>query len=205
MGLKSLMQDLKKWADVPFVPSEKSPQGARESAWIGAVPSVPSVPLDFADVHETGQIEQISEAVSDPAKAADLMVNPPVAAKMAVSSSKLSPPLSSAAAEMPDPDRWCWPHSSAMTGREIDAMVERTSLFTRRGLGALEAELLADKLVTRDREWDDRRLCLECAHLSGGAGAMRCARWQQAGLGANGVPAGLHLVLQRCNGFKDVL
>ncbi|WP_157040287.1 hypothetical protein [Polaromonas naphthalenivorans] len=106
---------------------------------------------------------------------------------------------------MPDPDRWCWPHSSAMTGREIDTMVERTALFNRRGLAALEAELLADKLVTRDRDGDERRLCLECAHLSGRAGAMRCAQWQRAGLGAPGVPAGLQLVLQRCDGFKAAL
>ena len=103
----------------------------------------------------------------------------------------------------PDPDRWCWPHSSAMTGREIDTMVERTSLFNRRGLPALQAELLADKLVTRDREADDRRLCLECAHLSRTGGAMRCAQWQRAGLGAPGIPAGLVLVLQRCDAFRD--
>ena len=102
-----------------------------------------------------------------------------------------------------DPDRWCWPHSSAMTGREIDTIAERTHLFNRRGLPALDAELLADKLVLRDRESDDRRLCLECAHLSGRAGSMRCAQWQRAGLGAAGVPAGFHLVLQRCDGFKD--
>lgn len=106
-------------------------------------------------------------------------------------------------AEMPDPDRWCWPHSSAMTGREIDTMVARTSQFNSRGLPALEAELLADKLVTRDRDWDDRRLCLECAHLPGRAGAMRCARWQRAGLGQAGIPAGLALQLQRCSGFED--
>lgn len=92
-----------------------------------------------------------------------------------------------------------------MTGREIDTMAERTALFNRRGLATLEAELLADKLVTRDREADDRRLCLECAHLSRAGGAMRCAQWQWAGLGAPGIPAGLHLVLQRCDGFKAAL
>lgn len=81
-------------------------------------------------------------------------------------------------------------------------MVERTALFNRRGLAALDAELLADKLVTRDREADERRLCLECSHLSR-VGGWRCAQWQRAGLGAPGVPAGLQLVLQRCDGFKD--
>ena len=105
-------------------------------------------------------------------------------------------------AALPDPDRWCWPHSSAMTGREIDTMVERTAMFNRRGLPALNAELLADKLVTRDRGGDDRRLCLECAHLSRAGGAMRCAQWQRAGLGTPNLPAGLALQLQRCGGFK---
>jgi len=46
------------------------------------------------------------------------------------------------------------------------------------------------------RDRDDRRLCLECAHLSGRAGAMRCARWQRAGLGQAGIPSGLVLQLQ---------
>lgn len=106
-------------------------------------------------------------------------------------------------APMPDPDRWYWPYSLAMRGAEIDVLIERTALFSRRGLSALDAELLADKLVNRDREGDDRRLCLECAHLNRPAGALHCAQWQRAGLGAPGVPAGLHLMLQRCNGFED--
>ena len=151
--------------------------------------------------------EDDSAAANDPAQAVGPMDKPPVAMVVATqipfSSGALSMALSSEPAELPDPDRWCWPHSSAMTGREIDTMVERTSLFNRRGLPALQAELLADKLVTRDREADDRRLCLECAHLSRTGGAMRCAQWQRAGLGAPGIPAGLVLVLQRCDAFRD--
>ena len=79
-----------------------------------------------------------------------------------------------------DPDRWCWPHNSAINTAEIDAIAERTALFNRRGLAVLDAELLADKLVTRDREPDDRRLlCLECICLSGQTGtAWRCNNWQ---------------------------
>lgn len=109
------------------------------------------------------------------------------------------------AAEPLDPDRWCWPHSSAMNTVEIDTMLERTALFNRRGLSALDAELLADRLVTRDRDADDRQLCLECAHLSGRAEAMRCAEWQRARLGQPGIPAGLALMLQRCDGFEKTI
>ena len=102
-----------------------------------------------------------------------------------------------------DPDRWCWPHSDAMNTGEIDVFTMRLGNLNRRGLLESESEKLADKLVLRDRESDDRRLCLECAHLAGRAGSMRCAQWQRVGLGAAGVPAGLHLVLQRCDSFKD--
>ena len=101
----------------------------------------------------------------------------------------------------PDPDRWCWPHSAAMNGGEIDTFTQRLHQFTRRGLAALDAESLADKLVTRDRESDDRRLCLECSNLSR-AGGWRCAQWQRAGLGTASLLADLVRQLQRCDSFK---
>ena len=101
-----------------------------------------------------------------------------------------------------DSDRWCRPHSDAMTGREIDTFTARLARFKAKGVTHADAEHLADKLVTRDRESDDRRLCLECTHLSR-AGAMRCAQWQRAGLGAAGIPAGMAIQLQRCDGFTD--
>lgn len=144
---------------------------------------VASHPASHAGVLENLTKPEVAPAANDPMQAVRLAVNPALATLA------------------PDPDRWCWPHSSAMTGREIDTMAERTGLFNGRGLAALEAELLADKLVTRDREGDDRRLCLECAHLAGlGAWGWRCSQWQRTGLG---LPAGLAIQLQRCDGFKD--
>ena len=219
MGLKSLMEQLKNRGAVTSVTPEKIMGLQPEPAWIGVCTLVTPVTPHFADTHANTQIGQLGEAVNDPtsseppvlenlrkpampmaandpAQVVGLVANPPV------SSSKISMPVCIQPAAMPDPDRWCWPHSSAMTGREIDTMAERTSLFNRRGLAALDAELLADKLVNRDREADERRLCLECAHLSR-AGGLRCAQWQRAGLGAPGVPAGLELMLQRCDEFKD--
>ena len=116
--------------------------------------------------------------------------------------------FSNAPAVWSDPDCWCWPHSSAMTGREIDIMVDRTILFNRRGLTALGSELLADKLITRDRESDDRRLCLECVHLKGHREeTLRCTNWQQAGLAMWAKDAQLSGAmiwqLQRCDGFAE--
>ena len=107
-----------------------------------------------------------------------------------------------------DPDRWCWPHCEAMTGREIDTFTARLARFTDKGLSLKDAEALADKLVTRDRESDDRRLCLECVHLAGhSAGALRCTNWQRAGVAMRAkdaqLSAALVCQLQRCDGFTE--
>ncbi len=103
----------------------------------------------------------------------------------------------------PDPDRHCWPHTKTMNTAEIDAFSSRLHHFTRHGLDFTQAEQLADSLVQRDRTNDDRRLCLECAHLKHGAGLWGCNQWRRAGLGAACVPGDLVTVLQRCDGFKE--
>jgi hypothetical protein len=109
-----------------------------------------------------------------------------------------------------DPDRWCWPHSSAMNGPEIDTFAMRLHKFTDKGLAYKDGEALADKLVLRDREQDDRRLCLECRHLSGcGQSSWRCGNRQAAGIAMRSrdsqLPADLVKQLQRCNGFTAPL
>ena len=89
---------------------------------------------------------------------------------------------------------------------EMDTFTARLALFTDKGLTIEAAELVADKLVTRDREHDDRRICLECTHL-GGAGAWRCRNWQRAGVAIRArdaqLPGELVHLLQRCDGFSD--
>ena len=95
-----------------------------------------------------------------------------------------------------------------MTGAEIDSFTARLARFTDRGLGLDDAEALADKLVRRDRESDDRRLCLECLHLSGqSAKAWDCRNWQRAGVAFRArdarLSAALVFQLQRCDGFKE--
>ena len=113
------------------------------------------------------------------------------------------------ASGMTDPDRWCWPHSAAMTGAEIDTLTARLARFTDKGLSLVESEALADKLVMRDRESDDRRLCLECVYLAGhGAGAIRCTNWRRAGVAIKARDAKLSGAqvhrLQRCDGLKEI-
>ena len=73
--------------------------------------------------------------------------------------------------------------ANPMTGAMIDTFTAPLNYFTGRGLVTLDTERLAEKLLTRDRESDDARLCLDCVHLAGhGAGAMRCTNWQRAGV-----------------------
>ena len=105
-----------------------------------------------------------------------------------------------------DPERWCWPHSSAMNGAEIDTFAARLHYFTDKGLARNDGETLADKLVLRDRDQDDRRVCLECKHFAGhGAVSWRCGNWQTAGVAIRSryvqLPADLVVQLQRCDGF----
>jgi len=105
-----------------------------------------------------------------------------------------------------DPDRWCWPYSSAMNGAEIDTFAARLHKFTDKGLARNDGETLADKLVLRDRDQDDRRVCLECNHLAGhGAGSWRCGNRRAAGVAIHSrdaqLPAVLVVQLQRCDGF----
>lgn len=78
--------------------------------------------------------------------------------------------------------------------------------FSTKGVTQGEAATTADRLVQRDTDGDDRRLCLECQHLAGyGASSWRCGNWQAAGISTNPrstqLAAGLVFQLQRCNGF----
>ena len=99
-------------------------------------------------------------------------------------------------------DACCWPYSSAMTGAEIDTFTACLARFTDKGLSLIDAEALADKLVIRDREGDDRRVCLECVHLRHGG---RCGNWQAAGVAIRArdaqLPGDFTAMLQRCDGF----
>jgi hypothetical protein len=104
----------------------------------------------------------------------------------------------------PDAERWCWPHSEAMNGTEIETVTERLARFTGRGLGLPDAERMADALVQRDRQADDRRMCLECSHLRG-YGPWRCGNSGRAQIGIKpaetGLASALTTTLQRCPGF----
>lgn len=101
-----------------------------------------------------------------------------------------------------DPDRWCWPNGEAMNTLEIETFKLRVVLFMDRGVNLGKAEALADDLVRRDREGDDRRQCLECSNLNGGANSKRCSAWRAAGIGGQALSKDLIDSPQRCPGFE---
>lgn len=95
-----------------------------------------------------------------------------------------------------------WPHTQAMNPSEVDTFTARLARFTDKGVAYAEAERLADKLVIRDREGDDRRLCLECIHLQG-VGRWKCSNWRAADVARVGLAPDMALMLQRCGGFFE--
>jgi len=82
----------------------------------------------------------------------------------------------------------------------------RLARFTDKGVTLTDAQTFAIQLQTRDRDLDDRRMCLECRHLNG-FGAWQCANWCKAKVAHrprdNGLPAELVTKLQRCDGFLE--
>ncbi|MDH4479595.1 MAG: hypothetical protein QE283_06945 [Rhodoferax sp.] len=108
------------------------------------------------------------------------------------------------AALVGDRDRWCWPYSAAWDSNEIETFMARLAQFTDKGVSYDDTERLLDELVIRDREGDDRRLCLECTQLQG-AGSWRCGNWLAAGIAHTArdaqLPCDLVRTLQRCDGF----
>lgn len=116
-------------------------------------------------------------------------------------------PTTGEAIAVDDFDRWCWPNSMAMTGAEIDTFIARLACFATKRVTQTNAQSLADRLVNRDREDDERRTCLECSHLEGYSGRWRCANWQEAQLALiareAALPRDIVPLLQRCGGFTE--
>jgi hypothetical protein len=93
-----------------------------------------------------------------------------------------------------------WPNTQAMNPSEVKVFIARLARFTDKGVNQDDAERLADKLVFRDREGDDRHLCLECVHLQG-VGRRRCDNWRRADVAEAALAPDMVLALQRCSGF----
>ena len=89
-------------------------------------------------------------------------------------------------------------HLGGWDDAEISAFAAREARFTRMGRAA-EAEHLAERLTLRDRQRDDRRLCLECTALADNGRCLVAARGRLAGADRRLEP--VPTILQRCPGF----
>ena len=98
------------------------------------------------------------------------------------------------------------PHSSPLNGLEMDTFAVRRARLTDLGLSYDEASLLAEKLAQRDVDADDRRMCLECAHLRQG---RSCGNWRYAGIAVHAsgtrLPGDFVRMLQRCDGHQSAI
>ena len=87
----------------------------------------------------------------------------------------------------------CW------TDKHIDSFLARRDRLLRWGWAESDAERLAERLVLRDRETDDRVSCTECRHYRPG----HCGNYRRAGLYSSEVGRDLAGRLQRCPGFTQ--
>lgn len=90
-------------------------------------------------------------------------------------------------------------HAGGWDDAEIGAFQRREARFIRMGRAA-DAEHLAERLTLRDRQHDDRRLCLECAALADNRRCLVAARGRLAGADRRLEP--VPTILQRCPGFN---
>ena len=89
-------------------------------------------------------------------------------------------------------------HSGGWGDAEIDTFTAREARFIRLGQ-SVDAEHLAERLALRDRQHDDRRLCLECAALADNRRCLVAAGGRLANADQRLEP--VSTILQRCPGF----
>lgn len=80
-----------------------------------------------------------------------------------------------------------------------DAFEARAYWFTERGLGTEAAEGLAERLASRDKDGDDRRMCLECTYLGASGRCVAAATGRLPGASPRLEP--VQTILMRCEAF----
>lgn len=78
----------------------------------------------------------------------------------------------------------------------------RAEQFEARGVDHATAHCMAIQTCARDEAGDDRRFCLECAHLEGSARSPVCTNWRRGWFGVPRLPADQVAILHRCQGFR---
>ena len=89
-------------------------------------------------------------------------------------------------------------HAPCWNDAEIAAFTARTEHFSM--LGRADADDLAERLTLRDRDGDDRRLCLECTWLGVTGRCLAAATGRIPGADRRLAP--VQTILQRCEAFR---
>ena len=90
-------------------------------------------------------------------------------------------------------------HAGAWDDNELTAFTTRVLMLQRRGIEADDADNLAERLTLRDRDGDDRRMCVECSHLGDGGRCLAAAAGRVHGADRRLEP--VPTILQRCEAF----
>ena len=90
-------------------------------------------------------------------------------------------------------------HAGSWSDDEISAFSARVQFLLRRGIGAGDADDLAERLTLRDRDGDDRRMCVECSHLGDGGRCLAAAAGRVHGADRRMEP--VQTILTRCVAF----
>jgi hypothetical protein len=90
-------------------------------------------------------------------------------------------------------------HAGAWDDDELSAFTARVLVLQRRGIEAGDADNLAERLTLRDRDGDDRRMCVECSHLGDGGRCLAAAAGRVHGADRRMEP--VPTILQRCEAF----
>ena len=93
-------------------------------------------------------------------------------------------------------------HAEGWSDAEIHAFTSRRDRLLRWGYSVPQANDLAERLTLRDRDLDDRHLCLECSHLRTSGRCAAAALGHLAGADPRMQPP--PAILMRCPAFKGV-
>ena len=88
-------------------------------------------------------------------------------------------------------------HAPCWDDAEMAAFTARAARFAQ--MGRADADDLAERLTLRDRDGDDRRLCLECSRLGDAGRCLAAASGRVPGADRRLEP--VQTILQRCTAF----
>lgn len=93
-------------------------------------------------------------------------------------------------------------HAEPWNEGAIGRFTARAHRIQRRGVAEQDAEDLAERLHLRDVQADDRRMCLECRHLSGSTSTgWRCLNHRAADVGCE-LAGDVVMAMHRCPGAR---